>query len=294
MCLGSRTSDMWRLEQNGDVVEVTGLGGRIARWRSRGVDVFKRKPDQEGELDRLPLWGCFPMAPFCNRLKPATLQSGSGAIGFDVNWPRENLALHGTVFDAQWTEHFRSQHELQVETEVRAAGGRPVGVCSQQITLVPDGLTLALSFRLDGLDDLEAGVGFHPWFPSPARVRFSAAHRLDADAANHVAGTTAVNAVTLSSQTDEGHDLCYTGLKGPVALHHLGWPSELVVRTSAPCLHAFVSGGFDAVCVEPTTHAPNAAHNQIAKMFGPMDRLSRGETLRTEMTMGWADGACAD
>lgn len=285
---------MWRLEQNGDVVEVTQLGGRIARWRSRGVDVFKPMPDQNGELDGLPLWGCFPMAPFCNRLMPAALPSGSGAVGFDINWPRENLALHGTVFDTQWTERSHSQHELHIENEVRAARGSLVGVCRQQIALIPDGLTLALSFRLDGVDHLEAGVGFHPWFPSPARVRFNATHRLDADAANHVTGAAGVNAVALSSKTDEGHDLCYTGLEGPVLLHHDGWPAELVFRTSAPCLHVFVSDGLDTVCVEPVSHAPNAAHNEIAKMFGPMNRLSRGQVLRAEFTMSWADGASTD
>ena len=285
---------MWQLTREDDLVEILPRGGLLARWRSSGVDVLKTQPHSGDYLEGLPLWGCFPMAPFCNRLTPTVLPAHPDAIRFNANWPLEGLALHGTVYDAEWHAAKATGTHLEIACTVRAADRSDIGLCTKSIELTEAGLRLSIAFRYGLEGTMLAGVGLHPWFNAPACVQFRAAHRLDySDDMVHCTAVPTEH-IVLSSAEDDGHDCCYAGLGGPILLRADAWPDDLQITTNAPCAHVFLSNDFQSVCVEPVSHAPNAAHNEVSAAQGPLRQVSQGDSVAIDMSMGWASKACRD
>ena len=280
---------MWYLSAPDQSVAITPEGGCITRWTSRGVEVLKPKPKSGGDFEGLPLWGSFPMAPFANRLSPTSLPATPAPVPIVENWPREGLALHGMAFSNPWRAVDVCEDQAQIETDLADASGHPLGLCAQTIALTPAGLSIDLSFRCDRSGSMPVGLGLHPWFPAPSTVTFSAAHRLDVDDRLSVVSVTSVGNLRLASARHNGHDHCYTGLTWPVSLEVENWPVPLLLRSDAPACHVFLNDDLDCVCIEPVTHAPNAAWNRIAAEHAPMAILSEGDTLRLSASFTWTD-----
>ncbi|GAC70082.1 hypothetical protein [Gordonia soli] len=135
----------------GDVVaHLTDLGGRLTSLSVGGIDILEPG-------DR---FGCFPMAPWCGRMRDGELRSADGVHRFPRNDPPN--AIHGVVRDRRW--RMREFSASTAAMDVRLDPAWPyLGSVHQEVEVRPDGLTMRL--RVSAEDkSFPAQAGWHPWF----------------------------------------------------------------------------------------------------------------------------------
>ena len=270
-------------------------GGLVARlFAKRGaeeIEILRPRPISGAEFHRIPFYGCFPMAPFCNRLLPPALATSEGAVDLPANWPSEGCAIHGLTLARAWRISSPDPAACVLYSEMEIPGGRAFGQIQQTLRLTDEGgLEATLRMVNTGFEWIRAGLGFHPWLhmPGEGELRFEAGGIFDPDErllpARHRRLDPA--AVSLSSARDNGLDRTFTGWRGAARLRFSHHPHPVAVESDAPCLHAFVSREFDAICAEPVTNAANAMHR--AYPAGGMRRLARGAGMAISMRIALA------
>lgn len=108
---------------------------------------------------------CFPLVPFCNRIRDGRFHWQGRDVVLPLNDPPSPHALHGMGWENPWQVLHEGEHELRLEW-VHAAGAWPWRFRAvQTISLLEDGLALTLDVsNLDG-EPMPLGMGFHPFFP---------------------------------------------------------------------------------------------------------------------------------
>ena len=103
---------------------------------------------------------------------------GSGSTAARTSWRstrrRDSArhAIHGTVFDAEWTVDELGPDATTLRCPIDTALGWPfAGTARQTITVTDDGVTCRLSVETDG-EPMPASIGWHPWFRKPERLTF--------------------------------------------------------------------------------------------------------------------------
>ncbi len=242
------------------------LGGRIASLEVDGRDVIvpvAAAPSTD------PLgWGCYPMVPFAGRIRDGRL--AFGGVVHDLPRRDGRHALHGTVDIARW-----DVLEVDDTGALLTCGLGPdwpfVGRVEHRIRLVEDGVRLELD--LSAAEDMPAQVGWHPWFPRPARIRagFEAWLPRDDDG---MPTTVPVGRVPVIG---DGVDDCFVSPAGPVRVE----TAARVLEMTSDCAHWVVySGAEHGVCVEPQSGPPNES--------GHDPRVLRaGENMRRWFEMRW-------
>lgn len=104
-------------DQGGLLVEV------LFRQGGRWINLLRPDPGEGGVVDGLPLFGCFPMVPFANRLSKPWLPAGNARREFAINWPREGLAMHGVGFAQVWQVDRQSSSDATMCTDSPADRG---------------------------------------------------------------------------------------------------------------------------------------------------------------------------
>lgn len=274
-------------------------GGLIAALQFTGrdgpVDILRPAPSLGGYIDGLPVFGCFPMVPFANRLTVPDLPMENGVARFPINWPSEGVAMHGVAFASAWQVESLQDDRVRLSNAIGDLDGRFLGTAKQDLSLSDDqGLQAQLSYRHQHEKAMIAGVGFHPWFHAPVgevpfAIGFSAADRFEMGSDQFPVGYTRVDAKRIGLNNDDnGLDTCFAGWSGEA---HLRRPSQSLavnIRSDASILHCFIAGAFDAVCLEPVSHIPGAAHDARWRSKGPMRLLNTGEEISLEMTISAA------
>ncbi|GFE49962.1 aldose 1-epimerase [Roseobacter cerasinus] len=270
-----------------------GLIASLQYWDGADfIDLLRSNPGAEGTLDGLPLYGCFPMVPFANRLSEPWLPAGDDRRAVPVNWPAQGLAMHGTGFMGPWIVGACGDASALLTTFILDANGQTLGAARQTIALGDDGLAVSLAFESACDTPLSSGLGFHPWIAAPGdelqtTASFAAKGQFQMDANNlpvgHVACTTTQ---TDLDWRDAGLDTCFTGWSGEAQIVRPAKDLVVRVRSAVPNLHCFVAKDFDAICLEPVSHAPNAAHAALAAEIAPMAPVAPGETISIEMHIG--------
>lgn len=256
------------------------LGARLHRLRAFGHDVL-RTPDDLDAYDREPFfWGSFVMAPWCNRVAAQPAEVGSRTIDLAPNFP-DGTAIHGQVQDRSW--------QVVGPGLMRVAGGGDGWPWPYEVTLgiEIDVATLRMTHRLTNASDepMPAGIGIHPWFRRPLAVAFSA-ERVYPSNIDSTSEPIPVNGLyDLRRRQDMPPDLdaTWTDLRSP-DVAQLSWPSlgiGATMRTTprVSCLCAASPAAFDAVAIEPQTHAPDGLRRLLAHEPGGLTLLSPGEEL---------------
>ena len=252
-----------------EVVLLPELGARLHRLRAFGHDLLRTPPDAAAHRDDPFFWGAYPMAPWCNRARPGPRGVAGRAIDLAPNFD-DGSAIHGLVSSAPWRVDGPSR--LSIE---RADDERWPWAFAVSLDVSVDASSLRLNYRLTNRSDglMPAGLGLHPWFRAPVRVRLPA----DVAFAANTGSATEPEPVTGDLDLRRlrspalGLDGTWTGFSERRA--ELAWPDRglratLAFTPSAGTPHVALAtpAHLDAIAVEPQTHGPD-----------PLRRLERGE-----------------
>ncbi|TRW16975.1 aldose 1-epimerase [Glacieibacterium frigidum] len=255
------------------------VGGSIAAFRWRGIDVMRASGD-EAVAARDPLGlACFPLVPYSNRIAHGRFVWNGREVRLPRNFGTHPHAIHGLAWQAPWagtandtTASLAYAHDGSVWPWAFDA--------RQDFTVTDDGFDVALSVTNRDATDMPAGLGLHPYFPNPPATRLTAKldgwWRTDAFVMplGHVAEVGDDWSHRLHGRTTTDH--VFTGPAGPVALD---WPTHRLTFTAsanAQWLVVYAPTGDSITAVEPVTHPTDALN--LSGQPG-VARLAPGETL---------------
>lgn len=242
-----------------------GNGGRIGGLRVGGTELLR-----QGER-----YGCFPMVPWCGRIREGRFSDGAVVHQMPLNSPPH--AIHGTARDAAWRTARVTADEAVITYDLVDPWPYP-GRVTQVVALAEDGLTLSMSVETYE-SSFPAQIGWHPWFN----------RTLDGEN-----GTGVEIAFDPAWQEERGDDHLPTGNRvepkpGPwddcfgmpdgVDVT-LTWPGRLELKVTSREQWAVVYDEQEAaVCVEPQTGPPNGL-NTLPRLVTPLEPLEATTTWR--------------
>ncbi|MFG3333474.1 aldose 1-epimerase [Streptomyces tendae] len=235
-----------------------GNGGRIGGLRVGGTELLR-----QGER-----YGCFPMVPWCGRIRDGRFRDGAVVHQMPLNSPPH--AIHGTARDAAWRTARVTADEAVITYDLVDPWPYP-GRVTQVVALAEDGLTLSMSVETYE-SSFPAQIGWHPWFN----------RTLDGEN-----GTGVEIVFDPAWQEERGDDHLPTGNRvepkpGPwddcfgmpdgVDVT-LTWPGRLELKVTSREQWAVVYDEQEAaVCVEPQTGPPNGL-NTLPRLVTPLEPL---------------------
>ncbi|MFC8082404.1 aldose 1-epimerase [Streptomyces sp. NPDC057340] len=242
-----------------------GNGGRIGGLRVGGTELLR-----QGER-----YGCFPMVPWCGRIRDGRFRDGAVEHQMPLNSPPH--AIHGTARDAAWRTARVTADEAVLTYDLVDPWPYP-GRVTQVVALAEDGLTLSMSVETYE-SSFPAQIGWHPWFN----------RTLDGEN-----GTGVEIAFDPAWQEERGADHLPTGNRiepkpGPwddcfgmpdgVDVT-LTWPGRLELKVTSREQWVVVYDEQEAaVCVEPQTGPPNGL-NTLPLLVTPLEPLEATTTWR--------------
>ncbi|MFF8591892.1 aldose 1-epimerase [Streptomyces sp. NPDC015220] len=239
-----------------------GNGGRIGGLRVGGLELLR-----QGQK-----FGCFPMVPWCGRIREGMFRDGATVHRMPLNSPPH--AIHGTARDGAWRTARTSANEAVITYELVEPWPYP-GIVTQVVTLTEDALTLTMSVETYD-SSFPAQIGWHPWFNrnlggADVRLDFRPAWQEERGADHLPTG----------NRLEPGPgpwDDCF-GMPDGVDVT-LTWPERLELRVTSPEEWVVVYDEQEAaVCVEPQTGPPNGL-NTRPRLVTPLEPL--------EATTTWA------
>lgn len=241
-------------------------GGRIHQlWLTADgrEEPVLNSPANPSEHTLHPLGGgCYPMAPWPNRISGASFEWAGQAIHLAANDGPN--ALHGLVFARPWEVLARVGRVVEMRCDLGAEWPWD-GYAWQRVELSESGLLMKAEVR-SRRETFPAGIGLHPWFRRS--VAGSTDTSLEVPASLRYASVEQIPTGELLSPADEfdlrlpgrvGNrilDDCYTGLSGAIAIDWGAVKMDVTVECPEP--HVMVYTTADAFCVEPQTCAPDA------------------------------------
>ncbi|MBT3152268.1 aldose 1-epimerase [Streptomyces sp. CHD11] len=243
-----------------EVDVLPGNGGRVGGLRVGGVELLR-----QGER-----FGCFPMVPWCGRIREGRFRDGAVVRQMPLNAPPH--AIHGTARDAAWRTA-RTGAEEAVLTYDLAEPWPYAGRVTQQITLGEGSLTLTM-----GVETYEssfpAQIGWHPWFRrslggEDVRIGFEPAWQEERGEDHLPTGR------RIDPRPGPWDD-CF-GMPAGVDVT-LTWPGQLRLEVTSPEQWVVVyDEQREAVCVEPQTGPPDGL-NTHPRLVTPLEPLEASTT----------------
>ncbi|MDQ0582430.1 aldose epimerase family protein [Streptomyces rishiriensis] len=238
-------------------------GGRIGGLRVGGLELLRQG-------DR---FGCFPMVPWCGRIRDGRFRDGGTVHQMPLNAAPN--AIHGTVRDGAWKVARRTADEAVLTYRLVEPWPYP-GLVTQVVTLTEDSLSLAMAVETHG-SSFPAQIGWHPWFnrnlggPDDQDVRVS----FDPEWQEERGDDHLPTGNRIAPKPGPWDD-CF-GMPGGVAVG-LTWPGRLELRVTSPEAWVVVYDEQEAaVCVEPQTGPPDGL-NTLPRLVTPLEPLEAGTT----------------
>ena len=241
------------------------IGGSLAALRHRGEDILRPMPAAATS----PLEAaCFPLAPYCNRIRAGRFTFAGRDIALPPNFPPEPHSLHGRAWQAAWTLESQAENKCVLVHDYDGTGAWPWAYRAQQrIRLGPRGCAITLVLINRSPEVMPAGLGLHPYFRRRPEtvVGFASDHVLLSGIDPLPTGITAPadhfgDWSTGSELPPETVDHCFARWHGEAEVSDdLG-----TIRLEAdgvPHLHLYAPADGSALCLEPVTHTPDA-HNR--------------------------------
>ncbi|MGQ5579264.1 aldose epimerase family protein [Streptomyces sp. ECR3.8] len=243
-----------------EVDVLPGNGGRVGGLRLGGVELLR-----QGER-----FGCFPMAPWCGRLRDGRFRDGAAVRQMPLNAPPH--AIHGTARNAPWRTARKSRDEAVLTYDLTDPWPYP-GRVTQQVSLTGDALTLTMSVETHG-SSFPAQIGWHPWF---LRNLGGEDVTLDFDPAwQEERGEDHLPTGRRIDPRPGPWDDCF-GMPDGVDVT-LTWPGQLELKvTSREHWVVVYDEQREAVCVEPQTGPPDGL-NTHPRLVTPLEPLEASTT----------------
>ncbi|BCM67817.1 MULTISPECIES: aldose epimerase family protein [Streptomyces] len=247
---------------NAEVRVSPGNGGRISGLTVDALELLRQGPR----------YGCFPMVPWCGRIREGRFLDGGTLRQMPLNSPPH--AIHGTARDGAWRTARVTENEAVITYELTDPWPHPARV-TQVVALAEDALTLTMSVETYD-DSFPAQLGWHPWFRrnlggEDVQLDFKPAWQEERGADHLPTGN------RIDPRPGPWDD-CF-GMPGGVDVT-LAWPGQLELTVASREEWVVVyDEQAEAVCVEPQTGPPNGL-NTLPRLVTPLDPL--------EATTTWA------
>ncbi|WP_225653234.1 aldose epimerase family protein [Streptomyces pseudogriseolus] len=243
-----------------EVDVLPGNGGRVGGLRLGGVELLR-----QGER-----YGCFPMVPWCGRLRDGRFRDGATVQQMPLNAPPH--AIHGTARNAPWRTARKSGDEAVLTYDL-VDPWPYAGRVTQQVALTEESLTLTM-----GVETYEssfpAQIGWHPWFNrnlggEDVRIDFAPAWQ-EERGEDHLPTGKRID------PTPGPWDDCF-GMPDGVDVT-LTWPGQLRLKVTSRVEWVVVyDEQAEAVCVEPQTGPPDGL-NTHPRLVTPLEPLEASTT----------------
>jgi len=234
------------------------LGGAIAGLWLGDTPVLRST--EPADLASSRLSGCYPLAPYSNRLGYRRFrwagQDHTTAPNFDDN-PH---SVHGVTWQRPWAVLSAGAHDAEIAYLHEADAHWPFAFeLRQRFVLGAEALEVHLAFSNRAAQPQPVGLGWHPYFPKRPRSRLhiELSERWDNDAS----GLPTRRVPQSGIDGDIAHlafDNCFEGWKGPARIRDERL--SLRLSSSLPYLVVFTPDAKPYYCVEPVSHVSNAIH----------------------------------
>ena len=238
------------------------VGGSLASLTLAGSEVLRTMPDSSASpLDA----ACFPLAPYCNRIRDGRFAFAGREIFLPPNFPPETHSIHGLSWQRPWRIDRQSANKCVIVDDYDGKGPWPWAYrAEQRVRLGEQGCAVTLVLTNCGDTAMLAGLGLHPYFRRGAKpqVRFRSDYVLLSDTECLPTGVTAPadhfadfrDGAALPSETV---DHCFAGWGGEAAIEDERG-TILITASGAPHLHFYAPADGSALCCEPVSHTPDA------------------------------------
>ncbi|MEH0545762.1 aldose 1-epimerase [Streptomyces sp. B21-105] len=246
-----------------EVTVQPGNGGRVGGLRVKGLELLR-----QGER-----FGCFPMVPWCGRIRDGYFRNGATVHRMPLNAAPN--AIHGTARDGAWKVARRTADEVVLTYELVAPWPYP-GLVTQVVALAEDALTIRMSVETYD-SSFPAQIGWHPWFNRNLGGRDAQEVRVAFDPAwQEERGDDHLPTGERIEPKPGPWDDCF-GMPGGVDVT-LVWPGQLELKVTSPEKWVVVYDEQEAaVCVEPQTGPPNGL-NTLPRLVTPLEPLEAATT----------------
>jgi aldose 1-epimerase len=263
-------------------------GGSLGSLTFQGVEVLRTMPESStSPLDA----ACFPLAPYCNRIRDGRFRFGGVEVALPANFPPEPHSIHGLSWQRPWRIESEAANKCVIADEYNGSGAWPWPYrIEQRVRLGEKGCAVTLVLTNRGETPMPAGVGLHPYFRrrEGVRVSFAAEHALLSDPECLPTGVTApaghfADFRRGSALPAETIDHCFAGWNGQATIEDdLG--TIAIAATGAPHLHLYAPADGSALCLEPVSHTPDALNRAPEEMIVLPPGCSSSLTLRISVT----------
>jgi len=245
-------------------------GGALASLTRGGTEVLRTMP--QGSADPLEA-ACFPLVPWCNRIRDGRFEWGGREVRLPANFPPEPHSLHGLGWQSPWTVTSEAGFKAAMAHSYDGGGAWPWAYdAEQRVRLGSQGCAITLDVTNRADTPMPCGLGLHPYLRRRAetRVRFAARGMLEVDEGLIPTGAVAEPGHFADWQAGAALpprlvDHCFAGWDGTVAIaDDLG--SIALSARGAAFLHLYAPPDGSVLCCEPVSHGPDAPNRASAEM----------------------------
>lgn len=264
------------------------IGARLHRLRAFGHDLL-RTPDDDAAYEREPFfWGCYVMAPWCNRIEATPVNVGARGVHLGANYP-DGSAIHGQVYRHRWEPSDDGTFHVHV-----GGDGWPWDYeVTQRIEVADRWIRLDHTLTNRSPDRMPAGIGIHPWFRRPVliSIRGDAVYDRNSDTPAQPDPVSGSFDLRELREIPDGLDATWAELAQPPV--RLRWPRvgvQATMSVSAPDVYIVAASpsGLDAIAVEPQTHVPQGLRRLLNHEPGALTMLESGRSLRMGVELAFA------
>jgi aldose 1-epimerase len=268
------------------VVVAPEYGAGLTGWMIGPVSILRRALPQASVGGDPHAMGCFPLLPYCNRIRDGRFHWRGTAYRVRRNFGDHPHSVHGIGWQRAWVTVEAGPQAVSLQLEHSPDESWPFAFAAAvRYGLAGNALTVSVRLTNRHNGAVPAGIGIHPFFPKahdPA-LRFNAAgawengsdvlpsrhRRVPADWVH-----------TVSRRVGESRlDNCFTGWDGSADIQ--AGPASLRIEASETFrqLQVFTPSWADFFCVEPVSHVPDAVNRPDLPADQAMHVLEPGGTL---------------
>ena len=255
------------------VVLLPEVGGAIAAFALHDRDILRPTPDDAIDARDVRKTACYPLVPYSNRIRDATLSFDGTRYPLARNFGDLPHSIHGVGWQRAWTveDSGPTRATLSFDHGDDALAWPWSFRATQSFALSAHGdhhasLTITLTIENVGDRPFPFGLGWHPFFPRDATttLAFDAARVWRNDATQ-----LPVDCVDAEGEwsfkdprmlADDTIDNVFVGWRGRATLrsHERGFTTTIEADSSCSYLVVYAPSGRDFVAVEPVTHETDA------------------------------------